>query len=141
MEDIKTFLGGVEEFKDLDDESLELLASSATVDEFSEDEIILSQGVKGEDVWLVLEGSVKVIQKKHDGKKVLLASLGPAQIFGEISVLTNNPTTAEVVAEKDCKAMRIPGEKLSELTKGDLTAMARFGKSVVYRLSDSARKR
>jgi CRP-like cAMP-binding protein len=84
---------------------------------------------------------VNVIQKKHTGKKVLLATLGPSQIFGEISVLTNNPTTAEVVASENCRVIRIPGEKLSQLTKDDLTAMSRLGKSVVYRLSDSARKR
>ncbi len=141
MEDIKSFLGGVEEFKALDDESLAFLASSAAVEEFSEGNVILSQGVRGEDVWLVLEGSVNVVQKRHTGKKVVLANLGRAQIFGEISVLTNNPTTAEVVANEDCRVIRIPGENLLKLTKDDLGAMARFGKSVVYRLSDSARKK
>lgn len=141
MEDIKSFLGGIEEFKTLGEAGLGILASSAIVEEFGEGHVILSQGVKGEDVWLVLEGSVKVIQKKHTGKKVLLATLGPAQMFGEISVLTNNPTTAEIVAGEACRVIRIPGENLSKLTKDDLGAMARFGKSIVYRLSDSARKK
>jgi hypothetical protein len=36
MGDIKSFLGGIEEFKALDDESLGLLASSAKVEEFGE---------------------------------------------------------------------------------------------------------
>jgi CRP-like cAMP-binding protein len=141
MEDMKKFLGGVKEFEDMDEESLGLLAADAAIEQFGEGDVILSQGVKGENVWHIIEGSVKVIQKKHDGNKVQLAVLGPGEIIGEISVFTKNPTTAEVVAEKSCRAIRIPGETLSKLTKGNLTTMARFAKSVGYRLSDSAKKR
>ncbi|MCA9608744.1 MAG: cyclic nucleotide-binding domain-containing protein [Myxococcales bacterium] len=58
---------------------------------------ILEEGTPGRGLFLLLSGEVDV-SKRDGGSKVLLASLGPGEVFGEISLFGDEPTTASVTA-------------------------------------------
>lgn len=58
---------------------------------------VIREGDAGRGLFVVLHGEVDV--SKRDGEeKVLLATLGPGDVFGEISLLHDEPTTASVTA-------------------------------------------
>jgi CRP-like cAMP-binding protein len=58
---------------------------------------IVREGQPGEGLFVVLSGEVDVWKRDGD-EKVLLASLGPGEVFGEISLLHEEPATATVTA-------------------------------------------
>ena len=59
--------------------------------------VIIREGQPGQGLYVVLHGEVDV--SKIDGEeKVLLATLKPSDVFGEISLLHDEPTTATVTA-------------------------------------------
>ena len=57
---------------------------------------IVKAGAGGHGLYIIKEGTVEVIR---DGQRV--ASMGPGQFFGEISVLDGGPRTADVRAQSD----------------------------------------
>lgn len=60
---------------------------------------LIREGDPGQGVYVVLRGEVAVT-RLEDGAEVELARLGPSEVFGEISLLTNEPATATVRAAK-----------------------------------------
>ena len=58
---------------------------------------IIQEGQAGQGLFAILGGQVEV-WKDDAGEKVSLATLGPGEVFGEISLIHDEPTTATVTA-------------------------------------------
>jgi CRP-like cAMP-binding protein len=82
---------------------------------FQKNEIILEQGKKGSGLFILLHGKLRVVKKKEDGSEVTLAELGPGDMFGEMSLLTNQPTNATISALTDCFVLRMSKKKFDEI--------------------------
>jgi CRP-like cAMP-binding protein len=80
----------------LDRKELELLAKLAKEQRYEPGATIVKSGASGHGLYIIKEGNVSVVR---DGQKV--ASMGPGQFFGEISVLDGGPRTADVKADTD----------------------------------------
>ena len=78
-------------FAGLDRKELELLAKLAKEQRYESGATIVKSGAGGHGLYVIKEGSVSVIR---DGQKV--ASMGPGQFFGEISVLDGKADTDTV---------------------------------------------
>lgn len=92
-------------------ELMELFKSKS----FDEGEVILKQGKKGTGLFLLLHGKLYVKRKKEDGSEISLAELGPGDMFGEMSLLTGQPTYATVAAATDCFVVRLSKRKFDEV--------------------------
>src|SRR5438067_2237138 len=89
---------------------LTALAAALTHQRFARDEIVLMQGDKHGDLYIVERGSVRVVLTSPDGREVVLALLGPGEFFGELSLLDGLPGSAEVIAQEDCSLLRLRRE-------------------------------
>ncbi len=65
---------------------------------FAAGETLLSEGQNAPGLFLLASGEVKVTSTDSDGDKVLLATLGPGEVVGEISLVLRRPATATVSA-------------------------------------------
>ena len=83
-------------FAGLDRKELEVLSKLAKDQRYAAGATIVKAGAGGHGLYVIKEGNIAVIR---DGQKV--ASMGPGQFFGEISVLDGGPRTADVRAETD----------------------------------------
>ncbi|MDH5676288.1 MAG: cyclic nucleotide-binding domain-containing protein [Myxococcales bacterium] len=59
---------------------------------------IIGQDEPGKGLYVVLRGQVEVSRSDGGGEPQVLATLGPGDTFGEISLLNDAPTTASIVA-------------------------------------------
>ena len=82
-------------FRGIDADGLAALAGRAIQVDFPEDHVIARQGEIGTGFFVVVSGLVRVVR---DGEVV--ARLGPAEFFGELSVLDRMPRNATVSAEE-----------------------------------------
>jgi len=90
-------LGAVELFAPLDDTARERLAQRMRMLEFTSGEIIVHQGAVGDSLYVVKHGEVAV--RVHvDGSTADVATVGPGDIFGEMSVLTGENRAATCIA-------------------------------------------
>src|ERR1700682_2783965 len=78
-------------FAGLDRKELELLAKVAKEQRYEPGATIVQAGASGHGLYIIKEGNGSVVL---DGPKV--ASFGPGQFFGEVSVLDGGPRTADV---------------------------------------------
>ena len=78
-------------------------------------EILLEQGKKGTGLFILLHGQLEVVRLNEDGQAVTLAHLLAGDMVGEMSLLTNGPTAARVLAATDCFVLRLSKRKFDEI--------------------------
>lgn len=81
---------------------------------FEAGSVLLEEGKKGTGLYLALYGSLEV-SKDQGGNKLVLAELGPGDLFGEMSLLTGKPTVATVRALTECYVLRLSKKKFDEV--------------------------
>jgi CRP-like cAMP-binding protein len=62
--------------------------------------VIIREGDAGQGLFVVLAGEVEVTKRQPDGSELQLARLRAGDVFGEMSLLANQPTTATVRAAR-----------------------------------------
>ena len=100
------FLKRVSWFEDLDKASLEAIANAAVEQTYQPGEYIMRQGDTGVGAFIVRSGKVEVLQER-DGKEVMLATLGPGDVVGEMALLDEFPRSASVRAKEPTTALGI----------------------------------
>jgi CRP-like cAMP-binding protein len=86
-------LAAVRLFAGVDDEGMSAIAERSVEVSFHDGHVIARQGDVGTGFFLIADGGASVIR---DGRTI--ATLGPGDFFGELSVLDGQPRTAQVVA-------------------------------------------
>ncbi len=94
----------------LDKTALEYLRASGREVRYGDGEIIVHRGCAGEAFFVVLSGVVEVLLEASDGRRLPLTRLGKGATFGEMSLLTGEPVSADVVARSEVKLLVYPSE-------------------------------
>ena len=94
-------------FADLPHPQLEGLAHSFDEEVFAEGQRVMRQDVTGGGFYVILDGEAKVV---IDGKE--RARLTRGDFFGEISILTDEPPVADVVATSLLRCLIIADNEL-----------------------------
>jgi CRP/FNR family transcriptional regulator, cyclic AMP receptor protein len=108
-------------FADLSHPQLEALAHSFDEEVFAEGQRVIRQDVTGGGFYVILDGEAKVV---IDGQE--RARLQRGDFFGELSLLTDEPPAADVIATSLLRCLIIPDNEL----KGFLLKQP----SVMYRM-------
>jgi CRP/FNR family transcriptional regulator, cyclic AMP receptor protein len=82
-------------FRGLTPDQLDAVATQATEVDFAAGRVIARQGEVGTGFFIVAGGRVRVVR---DGETI--ATLGPGEFFGELSILDGQPRVAQVLAEE-----------------------------------------
>jgi len=85
-------------FHALDDERLAAVSRIATLRSVPRLTVVLKEGDKTDNVYFVLNGSLKVLVSDDEGREVILSILGRGDLFGEMGVIDDHPRSATVVA-------------------------------------------
>jgi len=95
-------------------------------------ERIVSEGELGDELYLIVYGRVAVSKGGHR-----LASLGPGESFGEISVLDEGPRTATVTAIEQTEVLAIASEDFYEILHEQAEIAEGVIRILVKRLRDA----
>jgi CRP/FNR family transcriptional regulator, cyclic AMP receptor protein len=120
-------------FAGLDRKELELLAKLAKEQRYEPGATIVKTGAGGHGLYIIKEGNVSVVR---DGQKV--ASMGPGQFFGEISVLDGGPRTADVKADTDTVCLTLISWEIKPLLMDNAAISYKMLLEMVKRLRSQA---
>lgn len=138
----------------LNDADWELLLTNATEFTYRKDEVIFEQvwitrvcvsitndfshkGCTNVNLYRILCGNVRVV--KDESK--ILSIMGPKSVFGEMSFLGRNETTASVIAEEDnVKVLQIEINFLLDLFETESMLAMKFYRNIAMKLSQRLRK-
>ncbi|MGI9248579.1 MAG: Crp/Fnr family transcriptional regulator [Woeseiaceae bacterium] len=104
-------------FSDLSSDTLEAVAASAVHRTYGAGEIIFSQGDKGDALYAVASGNVRISALDSSGHEMFLNIMDPGDTFGELSLIDGLQRTAGATAVLPSKLVVIPREAfLAQLT-------------------------
>jgi diguanylate cyclase (GGDEF)-like protein len=79
--------------------------------------ILWKQGDAGDHVVLLLEGALEVTHDMPGGDEVVLRTLQPGAVAGEVAALDRQARSATVRARTDCRVLRIPASAFREFLR------------------------
>ena len=91
-----------------------LLASD--IRRFAADDRIITQGDRGTEMYLLLEGVVEARKWQPDGSIEPRRRIDIGELFGEVAPLSGGVRTADVVAVSDCRALVLSWRRIERLT-------------------------
>jgi len=109
-------------FAGLDAASMDACVASLRARRFKREETVFHQGDPGDALFVVAAGSVKVVLPSPDAAEpAIIATLGPGDFFGELTLLDGRPRSATVVALEPVETLclaRADFERLFEAQPG-----------------------
>lgn len=81
-------------------------------------QIVIGHQDRTTDVFIVLEGTLRVELFSLNGREISLADLGPGELFGEFAAIDEQPRSATVAATGACALACIPATKFREIALG-----------------------
>jgi CRP/FNR family transcriptional regulator, cyclic AMP receptor protein len=107
-------LSRVSLFKRLEAEELEKLASEVDQVYFKAGETIFNESDRGDALYVVESGSVKIWVLDEDVRPVILAELNPGDFFGELAVLDRGPRSTNATALVDTELHRLSSDDFQD---------------------------
>ena len=131
-------------FRGLNETECRQVAEIAQRKEFGPGEVIIRQGQRSQELWVLLEGKCDVIKLSSDeeqaGEPLVLAVLEPYSHFGEMSFFHSAPHSASVRAQTPVKLLKIIRGDYEELIQEGCRAAYKLAYNTVECLAERLRK-
>ena len=119
-------------FSQLDDKLRNSLHAEGEVTEHARGDTIIAAGEVSGRLYVMLEGIAKVTRCEHK-KHLTLAVLRPGDMFGELSMINGQPTTADIVAMEDCEVLSVGRKTVYKLLQNSPEFMCLFLETLSHR--------
>lgn len=107
-------------FNPLSDEEIEQLANASTSRVYAPGEAVVRAGQVGNSMFVIIRGSVKVQITENNYQKTV-NTLAEDDFFGEMSLLTGEPRSANVIAIVETEVLRIDKNGLKPILEANPT--------------------
>jgi len=94
-------------FADMKPRQIKKVLLMGSISKYTNGSLIFSQGSTGENMYVVLDGTIDVVRKGPNDTEQLLATLGPGQAFGEIGFIGSFERTASIRASSDVELLAL----------------------------------
>ena len=111
----KVLLEKVPIFMSLSNEEIENVAINSERIHFNKDQYIIKQNDEGDSLFIIADGVVGVTVDNDKGEKVMVSKLGVGDFFGEMSLMTGEPRTANIVAEIPCVVLKVNKDTIKNI--------------------------
>jgi bacteriocin-type transport-associated protein len=94
------------------------LDANGVVEEPPPGTLLIDEGVEEESVYIVLDGTARVLTSRQEGGNVELARLHRGALTGEMSFLDGSLPVASMVAAEDCRVLAVDRQRLQAAIDG-----------------------
>ena len=131
--------------RDLSPAELKRFAPICDLREYDSGEMLVEQDTIGPDLHILLEGSVDIRLRRHDGgPEETVNTIRKGDVLGEAAIFMNLPRTASAVATGACIVAAVPRESLFAYCEKNPKAGLKIFTVVIYsllrRLGDTTRE-
>jgi CRP/FNR family transcriptional regulator, cyclic AMP receptor protein len=112
-------LHSVSLFRDLDKNEIEVVYKRVFEQSVKKDSILFMEGTRGEFLYIIIAGRVEIIKKTKGNEEMVLATMGPNEIIGEMSLIDAEPRTATARTSEDSVLIVITKQKFNEILQSD----------------------
>lgn len=101
-EGVRDILKKIPVFEDLSDSDLSHIERILHRREYKSDEVIFHQGTPGFGMYIIEDGSVKIVSEPSMN---VMAELQSGDFFGELALLDDSPRSATALAKTSCRML------------------------------------
>jgi CRP-like cAMP-binding protein len=101
---------------DLNDAQLEHLLDFMELQRVPPWTVVVRQGDPGDGMFLIMAGELRA-RTMVGGRETILATFGPGDFFGDMSLFDHGPRSADVIANMDSTVLRISVTAFDRLTR------------------------
>ncbi|OPZ64436.1 MAG: cAMP receptor protein [Candidatus Aerophobetes bacterium ADurb.Bin490] len=112
-------------FKGMSDSELDVVSKKVFLKPYKKGSTLFVEGMPGEVLYIVAEGSIDIIKKTKDGDKVI-ANLGKGEIVGEMSLIDSGARTATGKTGEDSKLIVVTKNSFMEMLDSDPAITAKI---------------
>ncbi|SFK11099.1 cyclic nucleotide-binding domain-containing protein [Bradyrhizobium sp. Gha] len=120
--DLKAFLLATPFFGGLSDASCDLLISMLVERRFDVGDTVVAEGEQGRSMFVVQSGELVVSKLASSGRVIPMASLGPGDFFGEMTLIEMQNRSATIVALSPTLLYELTARQLYAYYKADIHA-------------------
>ncbi|WP_456839216.1 Crp/Fnr family transcriptional regulator [Bradyrhizobium sp. USDA 4486] len=120
--DLKAFLLATPFFGGLSDASCDLLISMLVERRFEVGDTVVAEGEPGRSMFVVHSGELVVSKFAGAGRIIRMASLGPGDFFGEMTLIEMQNRSATIVAQSSTLLYELTARQLYAYFKADIYA-------------------
>lgn len=135
VEERARWLREVDLFTPLTPEETHRLAEEARTLLFGPGEQILESGGQGGSMFVVLRGRVEIRVPTPDGDRVPVSEILPGEVFGEMSLLTGEPRSADAWALEEVEVVEVRKAEMRAVLERNETLAEAFARKVSTRLN------
>ena len=96
-------------FGDLSELELNAVTAFLEPKKLSTGEVIFKEGEAGEEMYILISGSISAVVGHPDGSRHQMFEIKPGDFFGEMSVIANETRSATLTARTDCELLVFNG--------------------------------
>lgn len=134
MEHILQFLAGLPLFEGFSAEKMEELIDNCYFRTYAPGEVIIQMGQHGRFLGIMLDGEAEAMIPSRSGKRIKIGEIKQGGFLGEISLLTGEPTNADVIAVTKCELFLIPPESFTKYIAINPQSVRVMAKTITERL-------
>jgi CRP-like cAMP-binding protein len=131
---LRKILENVSAFRDLKLEEVAEVFQFAEKKIFQPQDPIVIEGKVGSYMYILIDGEAIVSKRITPGVSTELRRLGPADCFGEMSIVDNEPRSASVTAATTCTLLRLNAQALQIRPEIGMRIFRNIARSVIEKL-------
>lgn len=121
-------------FGELEPTALDLLRTHLRWVEIAGGTTLMQQGEPGDSMYLVVSGRLRAYVAQDDGRQRMVREMGRGQVVGEMSLYTDEPRSASVVAIRDSVLVRLDKEHFIRLLDSSAQVSVALTRQIIQRL-------
>jgi CRP/FNR family transcriptional regulator, cyclic AMP receptor protein len=141
LSSLRALIAGTRLFADLDEQAIDEISRRSRVRKYRRGELVFMEGDTGDSLFAVVSGLVKVYVTSARGDDLVLATVGPGESFGELSLLDGGGRSASAQALEESSLLIVDRIAFMELLHARPELVDRLLRNLgtlVRRLTDQA---
>jgi beta-adrenergic-receptor kinase len=113
-----------------------IFATAGTSKKLADGDEMIKQGVETDSAFYIKEGKIKLILSDESGNKTTLATRGPGDVLGELSLLLGHDASVSAIAEGTVQCIEVKSAVLLGMLRDDPVQSGRLFKVMATYLSE-----
>ena len=95
---------------------------------------LMAEGEPGDSMYISVSGRLRAYVRQDDGSQRMVREMSRGQVIGEMSLITDDPRSATVVAIRDSVLVRLDKAAFSRLIAGSAAVAVALTRQIIQRL-------
>jgi acetate kinase len=121
-------------FQQFSADRLKQLVNGSQVRSFEANEVIVHEGEQATHFGVIISGAVTVSTAGGGGARQPLGRLKEGETFGEMALMTGNPTPADIIADSRCEVLLIPVSLFQSVIVAEPKAVQQISRTIADRM-------